>query len=347
MIPVLAGISPRERQESVLPRGIIAKLLDQHLVAARALLDPKKLATPRKTRDLARGDRLMQPAEPLGNGVLGMLIPQRDGEAVVVVAAGKVHGNVATHAGHVLVARRLDQLVHAVRVEARVCVHADQEVDTLHVDAAEQELGHGGEKLGREDDARTGGPDVEVVQEAPRKDETVALAAVLVLDEAEHLEAFVHAAGHLHVHQGSIPGHVGPAHSSARANPEDVLHEIGGGGFGHAFPLDASVTYDEHGPFVVLDIPLGCQRVERALQLLKRLVVAWNQIDDVLGARGHHGGLRPNPPPPEDEKEGNGQDLHAVERQLQGDEGQVDIVVPRPPMGRKDENKAGRNRDGG
>lgn len=336
VVAVLAGRGADLLEDVVGGRGAVSKELDEHVVAARLLADLEQLAAARQTGDLVGDDGLVQPAQALRDGVLGRLVQAPD----VPVALLEVDGHVAAHAHGAGEVALLQQLRDAVILKDGVGVHADQVRDVVDAGVVAQEQGHLGEEGRAEEHLRLLGPHVELVQERAQCDQPVALALVLVLDDAEVRRALVRPLLDRHVHGLLVPRRVRLLdHLALRLLRQDVVQQVLRRRLLHARPAHPPVADDHDGSLVLLQVLLRHQRVERLGALVKVLVVAGEQQHERLG-RGREDDLF-GEDAVLDAEEDAGEDHDAVESDGEGDEGEVEVVVRWPEPGRKDENEAG------
>lgn len=177
------------------------------------------------------------------------------------------------------------------------------------------------------------------MEERPDNDETVPLALVPLFDDAVVWNALVEALGNLKVHLSAVPRSVGILDLLVVCKVDkDILEEVVGRCLLHAGTANPPVADDHDAPLVVLDADLVNKRVERFGALLKGLVIARHNHDQVLGMVRLDNTLRADHVA---QLKAHKRDNHnAVEREREGNERQIDIIIFCPPPGCENEKSA-------
>lgn len=213
----------------------------------------------------------------------------------VPVAVLKIHSYVATDTDGFGVSALLQELVDARVFEDSIGIHADEVRDVVDLGVG-QERSHLGEEGRAEDRLRPFVPGIILIEEGAEDDETIALALVLVLDNAKIGRAFVGSALDSDVHGLLVPRGVGILDDFPLLNVrcENILEEVLGRALFHAGSSHSSITDDHDRLLVVVDLGLCHERVEGLSALLQSLIVAGQEQHQRLRLRRSDDLLREN-----------------------------------------------------
>jgi hypothetical protein len=251
----------------------------------------------------------------------------------------EVNSDVTTDTDCVGIVRLLEKLSHTFVLKDGVGIHPDEMIDVVHLDLVLKPAGHRVEELAGKYGLRVLGTRVELVEERSNDNETIALALVLILNNAIERKTLVEALGDLNVHLLPVPS------SISATNPlplclvkEDILVEIITSGLCHARTTNTAIADDHDTLLVVLETCLVDEGVEGASTLFESLVVAGDDVHQVLGGRGYVLLLWTDPV--DEGEDGDGSDHDAVEDEGEGDEREINVVVSGPVPTGEDEHEA-------